>query len=51
MSRRHLSYLALVVASVVVAACSNATAPRGDVITDTTGTCKGYISDSGRCIQ
>lgn len=45
MSRRHLSYAVLVIASFVVAACSQPLAPRGD---DTTGTCKsGVVMGSG----
>jgi predicted small secreted protein len=40
MSRRHLTYAALVITSVVLAACSQPTAPRGE---DTIGTCRGGI--------
>jgi hypothetical protein len=39
MSRRHLTYAVLVVTSLVVAACSQPTAPRRD---DTT--CRGGVS-------
>jgi len=45
MSRRHLTYAALVLASFVVAACSNPTAPRRE----DTATCKTYNIGSGRC--
>lgn len=38
MSRRHLTYVALVITSVVLAACSQPTAPVGE---DTT--CRGVI--------
>jgi hypothetical protein len=46
MSRRHLTYVALVLSSLVVAACSSPTAPRRG---DTTGTCKIINYESGRC--
>ncbi len=51
MSRRHLTYFALVVASFVFAACADVTAPRGDVAPDSTGTCaKGFVMVGGRCV-
>lgn len=44
MSRRNLSYFVLVVASVVVSACSQPTAPRSE----DTSTCRGgFIIGSG----
>ena len=46
MSRRHLTYAALVVTSFVVAACTNPTAPRRD---DTTGECRnGFVVGTGK---
>ena len=45
MSRRHLTYAVLVVASFVVSACSQPTAPVRD---DTIGTCRGgFVVGSG----
>lgn len=44
MNRRPLALLVLVIASMVVSACADVTAPRHDV------TCSGYISPDGRCI-
>lgn len=49
MSRRHLTYVALVVASFVVAACSNPTAPRPDI--DPPPGCKIFSAESGRCLE
>lgn len=42
MSRRHITYAALVVASLVLGACAQPTAP---VNTDTT--CRGWVQGSG----
>ena len=44
MSRRALGYLALIVTSVVVSACSQPTAPRRD---DTAGCARGVVVSSG----
>ena len=46
MSRRHIAYAVLVVASFVISACSMPTAPTRE---DTVGTCRGgYIVGTGR---
>jgi len=53
MSRRPLTLLALAIASFVVAACSQVTAPRQDgpgTPPDSSGNCRGgYIGSSGYC--
>lgn len=46
MSRRHLAYAALVIASFVVSACSAPTAPTRN---DTTAECRGgFVIGTGR---
>jgi hypothetical protein len=46
MSRRHIAYAVLVIASFVISACSMPTAPARE---DTTGECRGgYIVGTGR---
>ena len=45
MSRRNVTYAVLLIASVVVAACSQPLAPRAD------DTCKSYEIGTGRCLD
>jgi hypothetical protein len=50
MTRRYLTLAALVVTSVVVAACTSPTAPRPDSPIDPP-TCKIFSAESGKCLD